>query len=114
MPIPIRLISALGEQKDIVLENTANGQTFIVDVPFVVTDVVFDPKKDIISRNNNATLKAGNFDFKNGITVYPNPATNRLNLSLPQGITIEKTIFYNSLGQNVECYTTIPIGFSLS
>jgi len=102
MPIPIRLISALGEQKDIVLENTANGQTFIVDVPFVVTDVVFDPKKDIISRNNNATLKVGNFDFKNGITVYPNPATNRLNLSLPQGITIEKTIFYNSLGQNVK------------
>jgi len=102
MPIPIRLISALGEQKDIVLENTANGQTFIVDVPFVVTDVVFDPKKDIISRNNNATLKVGNFDFKNEITVYPNPATNRLNLNLPQGITIEKTIFYNSLGQNVK------------
>ena len=102
MPVPIRLMGALGEQKDIVLENTANGQTFIVDVPFVVTDVVFDPKKDIISRNNNATLKVGKFDFKNEITVYPNPVTNRLNLSLPQGITIEKTIFYNSLGQNVK------------
>jgi len=102
MPVPIRLMGALGEQKDIVLENTANEQTFIVDVPFVVTDVVFDPKKEIISRNNNATLKVGNFDFKNEITVYPNPVTNRLNLSLPQGITIEKTIFYNSLGQNVK------------
>ena len=102
MPVPIRLMGALGEQKDIVLENTTNGQTFIVDVPFVVTDVVFDPKKDIISRNNNATLKVGKFDFKNEITVYPNPVTNRLNLSLPQGITIEKTIFYNSLGQNVK------------
>jgi len=102
MPVPIRLMGALGEQKDIVLENTANEQTFIVDVPFVVTDVVFDPKKEIISRNNNATLKVGNFDFKNEITVYPNPATNRLNLSLPQGIRIEKTIFYNSLGQNVK------------
>jgi aminopeptidase N len=65
MPVPIRLMGALGEQKDIVLENTANEQTFIVDVPFVVTDVVFDPKKEIISRNNNATLKVGNFDFKN-------------------------------------------------
>jgi aminopeptidase N len=102
MPVPIRLMGALGEQKDIVLENTTNEQTFIVDVPFVVTDVVFDPKKDIISRNNNATLKVGKFDFKNEITVYPNPVTNRLNLSLPQGITIEKTIFYNSLGQNVK------------
>lgn len=101
MPVPVRLIGASGQQKDIILENISNGQTFLVDVPFTVTNVVFDPKKELISRNNTANLKIGSFDLKNDITLYPNPAMNQLTLSLPQGITINKTIIYNNLGQKV-------------
>ena len=102
MPVPIRLIGESGQQKDVVLDNSFNGQIFQVDVPFVVSDVVFDPKKDIISKNNSTSLNVGNFDFKNQIKVYPNPATNKLNVNLPKGLMIEKTIFYNSLGQKIK------------
>ena len=102
MPIPIRLIGALGEQKDIVLENSSNEQTYVVDAPFVVTDVIFDPKKDIISRNSTATLAKKLFDLKTEITVFPNPASNLLTLQLPQGILVEKTVFYSNSGQKVK------------
>lgn len=102
MPVPIRLIGSLGEQKDIVLENTLNEQTFSVEVPFVVADVVFDPKKDIISKNSTATLGKKIFDLKTEISVFPNPTSNRLTLQLPKGITVEKTIFYSNLGQRVK------------
>lgn len=102
MPVPIRLIGTKGEQKDIVLDNSFDGQIFQVDVPFVVSDVVFDPKKNIISRNNSATLNVDFFDVKNEITVYPNPATNKLNINIPKGLIIEKTTFYNSLGQKIK------------
>jgi aminopeptidase N len=102
MPVPIRLIGESGQQKDVVLDNSFNGQIFQVDVPFVVNDVIFDPKKDIISKNNTTSLKVGNFDFKNEIIVYPNPVSNRLNLSIPSGITIEKTTIYNTLGQKIK------------
>jgi len=102
MPVPIRLIGSLGEQKDIVLENTSNGQTFVIDVPFIVTNVVFDPKKDIISRNSTANLGNKSYNLKTEINIFPNPATNRLTLQLPQGITVEKTFFYSNLGQKVK------------
>lgn len=102
MPVPIRLMGSLGEQKDIVLENTTNGQTFFVAVPFVVTDVVFDPKKEIISKNSTASLGEINFDLKTQISVFPNPTSNRLTLQMPQGITVEKTIFYSNSGQKVK------------
>ena len=106
MPVPVRLIGANGEEKDIVLENTSNGQTFLVDVPFTVTSVVFDPKKELISRSNTATLGVGFFDLKNDISLYPSPALNHLTLSLPKGITINKTTIYNSLGQKIIESTT--------
>ncbi|PWA05196.1 M1 family aminopeptidase [Flavobacterium psychrotolerans] len=99
MPVPIRLVGSGGEQKDIVLENTINGQTFLVDVPFIVTDVIFDPQKDIISKNNSVNLGVGYFDLKTDITLYPNPAMNHLTLSLPQGVTTKKTVIFNNLGQ---------------
>lgn len=102
MPVPIRLIGEGSEQKDIVLDHSFDGQIFQVDVPFVVSDVVFDPNKDIISRNNSASLTVGFFDVKSEITVYPNPATNKLYLNLPKGLVVEKTIFYNALGQKIE------------
>ncbi|KAB1156930.1 M1 family aminopeptidase [Flavobacterium luteum] len=101
MNVPIRIIGANGEQKDVILDHKTNGQVFVVDVPFTVTEVQFDPKKELISRNNTANLKTGSFDLKNDITLYPNPAMNQLTLSLPQGITINKTTIYNNLGQKV-------------
>ena len=61
MPVPVRLTGAGGLTFDTVLNNTSNNQEFIISVPFAVTGVEFDPEKDIISKNNTATLANENF-----------------------------------------------------
>lgn len=111
MPVPIRLLGSGGQQLDVVLENTSNGQQFIVDVPFTVTGVTFDPKKDLISRNNAATLSATSFELQNDVILYPNPATKVITLEIPNAISLKNCVIYNALGQKTqECQTNvIPI-----
>ena len=101
MPVPIRLTGAGGVSQDIVVNNTINGQQFTVAVPFSVTGVLFDPKKDIISKLSTATLATADFNFDQSIQLYPNPSSNALSVDLPGGVEIEKAIFYTVLGQKI-------------
>ena len=98
MPVPIRVFGANNQQADLILNNISNGQTFEVNVPFVVTSVSFDPKKELISKNSSITLGLQDFELQ-AISLYPNPATNKLSLDLPIGVTIQKATFFNLLGQ---------------
>lgn len=101
MPVPVRLTGAGGQQLDIVLQNTVNGQQFIVDVPFVVTGVVFDPKKDIIAKNNTATLSATAFSPEQFVVISPNPTNGIISVDLPSNIIYEGSTIFNALGQKV-------------
>jgi aminopeptidase N len=101
MPVPIRLYGSGGQTFDTVVDNTANGQQFIISVPFVVNDVDFDIKRNIISKNNTATLGTENFSIEEAITVYPNPASTELHLQMPMNIELNRIDIYNSLGQLV-------------
>ena len=101
MPVPIRLTGAGGVSQDVVVNNTINGQQFTVAVPFSVTGVLFDPKKDIISKSSTATLAVADFNFDQSAQIYPNPASNALSVDLPEGIEIESAIFYTVLGQKI-------------
>ena len=101
MPIPVRVLGTNGEQLDLVLNNTENGQIFIENVPFTVNSILFDPNKNIISNQNSATLGLKDFE-SDTLQLYPNPVSGQLTLKLPEGTIIEKTIFYNALGQKVK------------
>lgn len=109
MPITVRLSGSLGEIQDFRLENTTNNEEFIVNVPFQVTNVVFDPNKDIISRNNTATLSNEQFELENSVVLYPNPSENELNITLPSPVNLEKVEFYNTLGQLVLTENTVNL-----
>lgn len=100
MPVPIRLFGNDGQFLDTVLQHTSNGQQFIIDVPFSVTDIVFDVKKDLISRNNQAHFSVTD-PVLNGISVYPNPTDGKLFLTLPSGIEIKKVRFYDLNGKKI-------------
>jgi len=106
MPVPIRLYGSGGQEFDAVLENTTDNQTFNIDVPFVVTAILFNPKNDLITRNSQATLSNTNFDLMTAISLYPNPTTQKLTLDLPAGIDVEQTIFCNALGQQTKQSTS--------
>jgi aminopeptidase N len=99
MPLQIRLTGAGGATHDVVVNNTSNGQQFVVTVPFLVTGVIFDPNKHIISRNSTTTLSNDDFELEEAISVYPNPVNDELHIMMPSNIELEKVEIYNTLGQ---------------
>ena len=101
MPVPVRLYGAAGQQADLVLDNTFDGEQIIKSVPFTITGVEFDPEKHIIAGFSTATLGNQNFDLENAITIYPNPSSDVLHIQMPSTTTLEKVIVYNNLGQKV-------------
>jgi len=101
MPVPIRIHGANGEQQDIVLNNTTNGQVLIQPVSFPIVSFEFDPEVHLISLNNTVTLANETFELDKAIELYPNPVTEVLHIQMPSNISIEKVDFYNNLGQLV-------------
>lgn len=101
MPVPVRVFGTGGQQLDLVLDNTTNGQTIIKNVPFAITGVAFDPDRHIISKNSTMTLSNAVFDVENAITAYPNPVADQLQIEVPNSIQLEKVSVYNNLGQRV-------------
>jgi len=101
MPVPVRVFGANGEQADLVLDNTVNGEEFIKNVAFPITSVAFDPDRHIIAKNSTITLGNQNFDITNAISIYPNPSSDVLHIQMPTSIVLEKVTVYNNLGQKV-------------
>jgi aminopeptidase N len=99
MPLPVRLFGIAGQQVDLVLNQINNNQSFIENVPFAVTSMVFDVEKQLISKNNNVTLDTKQLQQNTIMRLYPNPASSLLNLQLSDDVILENVIFYNTLGQ---------------
>ena len=112
MPVPVRIFGALGQQADLVLENTTNGQEIIKAVPFPVTSVSFDPQRHLIAANSTVTLSNQNFNLNNAISIYPNPSSDVLHIQMPITSTLEKVIVYNNLGQKVMENSTLDFSVS--
>ena len=100
MPVPIMFTGPSGETYSTVLDNTVNNQQFTVPVPFSVAGAQVNASLDIISFNDTVTLSDAPFNMTD-VSLYPNPAANELWLSLPQGLTVQRAVFYNALGQKV-------------
>ncbi|MBW4361155.1 M1 family aminopeptidase [Flavobacterium taihuense] len=101
MPVPIRVFGTGGQQLDLVLNNTVNGESFTENVPFTITSIIFDPNKNIISKSNAATLGRNNFELTTA-QLSLNQTNDILTLNLTSGITIDKTVFYNVSGQKIK------------
>jgi hypothetical protein len=112
MPVPLRVYGASGQQADLVLNNTFNGEEIIAAVPFTITSVVFDPKKHIISKNNSATLGNEDFDMVDAIVIYPNPSTDIVQIQMPTSLVLEKATIYNSLGQKIAEHNSLDFSVS--
>lgn len=101
MPVPVRLVLSNGSNLDVKLINTFSGQSFNVTLPAgtTITDVIFDPNKDIISNNSTATLNTDSFNLETIINVFPNPASDILTIEIPSSIILQKVSLYNAIGQ---------------
>jgi len=101
MPVPVRVYGALGEQADIVLNNTFNGEQIITNVPFPIASVAFDPERHLIAANSTIALGNHIFDIDNAVSIYTNPSSDTIHIQMPVTSTLKKVIVYNNLGQNV-------------
>ena len=101
MPIEIRFTGSSGETFDARLEHVSNGEQFIVNIPFAVTGVVFDPNRHVISKNNVAILSNPSFELQESIILSPNPTNSMVELVIPDFITVEKIELFNTFGQLV-------------
>ncbi|HCQ13388.1 T9SS type A sorting domain-containing protein, partial [Flavobacterium sp.] len=82
---------------------TAGSTTLVNVANFAASG---NPANTLISRvsyfTNNASLNNTSFDFTGDIYVYPNPSRNELNISIPEGAELPKTLaITNSLGQSI-------------
>ena len=112
MPLPIRINGSGGQTYNTIIDNTSNNQVFIIPVPFTMTSFQFDPKKDIISKNNSVTLSNDFFELDKAIAVYPNPVIDELHIQLPSDVSIEKVTIYNNLGQKVSENNSLDFSIS--
>jgi len=83
------------------LEISENGQTFDLDVPFVIKEIEIDPEKNIISKNNSAVLGIEKEVLRNQVFIYPNPAQSNLYIKNHSPAEIYKISIYNILGKEM-------------
>lgn len=101
MPVPVRIYGALGQQADIILNNTFNGEQIITNVPFAISSIEFDPERHLIAANSTIALENQIFDIDNAVSIYPNPSSDAIHIQMPVTSILKKVIVYNSLGQKV-------------
>ena len=68
MPVPVRIYGALGQQADIILNNTFNGEQIITNVLFPIVSVAFDPERHLIAAaTSSVTLGNQIFDLQSAV-----------------------------------------------
>jgi len=101
MPVPIRVFGTGGQQLDLVLNNTVNGESFTENVPFTISSIIFDPNKNIISKGSTTKVSKGNDELCSA-KISLNQANDILTLQLSSEVKIEKAVFYNVAGQRIK------------
>jgi aminopeptidase N len=111
MPVPIRFYDVNGQFHDVTVNNTTNGEEFIVPIPFTMMNFEFDVNKNLISKNNITTLGAATFESDRSIVFHPNPTDDQITLQMPTNFNLQKIILYNGLGQQIGVFyeTTFSI-----
>ena len=82
----------------------SDGGTAVVDVQDFV--VAGNPANTLVSRvsyfTNNAALESESFDIFESVSLYPNPAKDRITISIPQGLAVTGNFdVYNAIGQKI-------------
>ena len=103
MPLPVLLQSESGEDTLVTLDNTYDGQIFDIDLDYKITQIVFDP--DIwlcASVDNIEYLSTDNFIDNTGITVYPNPVQEDLNINFNNDYYVHNVSIFDTNGKKLK------------
>jgi hypothetical protein len=81
MPIPIKFIGA-STDTTIIFDHQFSGQNFSTTINFPIISTQFDPELWILSANNSVVGVTDLKDQNIQLSVYPNPAENKVNVIL--------------------------------
>ena len=99
LPLPIRIQSGT-EIQDFVLDNTFNGETFILNTDFQPDTLLFDADLWIL-KGEEIVYQIQPLETM--LLISPNPTTDFINIELENTIeTIDYIEVYNSVGQKVK------------
>ncbi len=99
MTLPFKFTDNAGHAYETLLDNTSNGQHFIVNTGFEVTNVFFDPHYDLIKGPTTLnTVLAVNIINDDKIDLFPNPAQSFLKIK-NDGISVKKVSFLTINGR---------------
>jgi len=99
VPIPIKVNGTQGEELYLTLENVTNDQTFSNTVNFTISSIVFDPEKDIISKNNSIVLGIQEDELSKSLQIFPNPTPSSISIQKPDSLEISEIRIFNTIGQ---------------
>lgn len=94
MPVPIKVSDGVNDTL-LVANHTFSGQIFDFLLPFEPTILEFDPDKWIMSRNNTVELATNTDDLElisASVTLYPNPASNIVYITIDNPVHRDKII----------------------
>ena len=102
MPVPVRVYNAtLTDSANFRLINTRNNQDFLVHVGFQVSTLKIDPDYWLVTKTG---LVTGSSLIKNEdeISVFPNPATDKITVFWPAGEQLKSVGIYSSEGKLIK------------
>jgi aminopeptidase N len=89
LKLPVLLQSDLGDSL-IYIDLTESTQTFIMNVDFICTDIIIDPKNDVlVESRKNHVLSA---DISDDYLLYPNPSSTDVYLISKSGLELPKKV----------------------
>jgi aminopeptidase N len=83
MPVPVRVYNhGASDSLDFVIVHTKNNQEFIINPGFEVSKMKLDPDRWLVAKINEV-VQVPFTEFSGGVTVYPNPFSDRITISVP-------------------------------
>ena len=98
IPVPVRVYSAQSDSADFRLVHTAQNQDFFVEPGFEVAKIVIDPDYRLVSKTSQV-VATRDFGQKNFCTIFPNPFTGKITVSVPRSQNISSVKLFSMSGK---------------
>jgi len=108
VPLALTFINAT-QSKTVVINDSVQNMETVLDIGFAADTVLVDPDKQILSKNNTTVKLPAVSTTANDITVYPNPFTNKLFISIKNPVQKQWQVqLFNTIGQRLllQSFTT--------
>ncbi len=99
LKLPFKIIG-LNKDTTLTVENIYPEQTFMFNLDFNVTDLIFDPQQWILTRNPQITHIISKKENQK-VKIAPNPTKNYIYVIFPAQSFIESYTVYSSLGNQI-------------